>query len=207
LPIFVVGKRRARGRRRDGVSADSLAGSPRRAQGDRGPVGGREAALARGERRVGRAVDLARVVGRDGGVLLGNREGAVDVAHVVVGKRRARGGGRDGVGGDGLTRSPCRAQGDRGRVGGREAALARGERRDRRAVDLAVVDGRDGGVLLGNREGGGVIGDVVVTQHASRAECRADRVWAACHSVPRRAAVRRSYTIAGQEAIERPGQR
>ena len=116
--------------------------------------------------RVGGAVDLALVVGRDSQGRLGDGENAVDVGDRIIGGRAA--GGRNGV-------SPGR--GGRARRGGERHAsddrvgvtiverAARGIRQGRvgGAVDLALVVGGDSQRRLGDTEravdvGYGVVG-------------------------------------------------
>ena len=107
-----------------------------------------EAAVAGRESRQGSAVDLGLVVGGDHQRHRGDGESSGHVADAVVGVDRAAGGDAVGVArnvaaGRGRCRQ-CRLSGEAGRgVAIDEARVARREGRQRGAVDLGLVDGRD----------------------------------------------------------------
>src|SRR5207249_10530298 len=67
------------------------------------------------------------------------------------------------------------------------------------AVSLRGALGR----LLGDGEVGGVVGDVVVSYPPRRSSHLTDRVGAARHGLPCRAAVGGAHTVGSQEATER----
>src|SRR5262249_46641877 len=126
-----------------------------------------EDAVAGGQGRQGRAIDLGLAIRRDGQRRGGDGEAPGEVRNRVIGIHRTAGRDAGGAGGDMAGGGGGRRQGGPGGQVGRAVAVdparvRRGQARQRRAVDLALVVRRDGQRRRGDRQRASHVGDRVI---------------------------------------------